>query len=404
MLAGIPRLYDELAQQHLLSMREMLFYAGPRQVGKTTTARYILNGVQENYYSWDVPEQRLSLLEGGQFVAQALGIRPTSGPTRVVFDELHKWPIWKDFLKGWYDGTPAARTLVTGSAHLNAFHSAGDSLMGRYLVYQYHPLSVAELLRPHPNNEGPLLQPPSPLSEQQWQSLWHSGGFPAPFLRDSERFTRQWRHLRKTQLLDEDLRDLTRIHELRLLGVLAELLTQQSGGLISKASLASKIGVSAPTISSWMSTLEAVYYLFAVPPWTANVSRSLLKEPKRYLWDWASVEDHGQRFENFLACALLKAVQFWTDHGLGQFGLHFVRDRDGREVDFLITRDQAPWLLVEAKLKRQPPTSSLHHFSQILQPAYSVQVDFEGPYEPTGIIETTSPQCVSARTFLSQLV
>jgi len=68
---------------------------------------------------------------------------------------------------------------------------------------------------------------------------------------------------------------------------------------------------------------------------------------------WSASTLKGARFENLMASALLKAVQLWNDRGLGRFSLHFLRDKDRREVDFLVTRQDRPWMLVEAKKKQE---------------------------------------------------
>ena len=88
---------------------------------------------------------------------------------------------------------------------------------------------------------------------------------------------------------------------------------------------------------------------FLVRPWYKNVSRSLRKEPKWFLRDWASIEDPGDKAETFVACHLLKAVDGWNDMGLGDFELGYLRDKEKREVDFLVARDGKPWFLVEVK-------------------------------------------------------
>lgn len=153
-----------------------------------------------------------------------------------------------------------------------------------------------------------------------------------------------------------------------------------------------------------MTVLNALYFSFSITPWSTNVARGLIKEPKYYLWDWSIIEDPGQRFENLTACALLKAVDFWNDHGMGKFGLHFVRDRDGREVDFLITKKGTPWILLECKLSNQTLAAALHHHSQQLRPDYTLQIVWEAPFTPASIEPSPLPQVVSGRTFLSQLI
>lgn len=84
---------------------------------------------------------------------------------------------------------------------------------------------------------------------------------------------------------------------------------------------------------------QGLFYCFRVRPWHRSVPKSLRKQPKLYLWDWSIVADTGARNENLVASHLLKAVHWWTDIGLGSFGLYYLRDKAKREIDFLVTRN-----------------------------------------------------------------
>ncbi len=287
----------------------MLILSGPRQVGKTTTVREA--GVQHGphtYLSWDNIRDRQTLLQGSDAIAQAAGLeRLHERLPLCILDEVHKYGRWKDLLKGVFDTHgQEMRLLVTGSARMDVFRSGGDSLMGRYFPYRMHPLSAAELVGPAlPGPE--LIAPPSPLEAEAFEALLRLGGFPEPLTKGSDRFWRRWRRLRSQQLLREDLRDLTRIQELDSVELLAELLRQRAGQQVSYSSLSRQIRASVDSIRRWVGTLETLYFCFAVRPWHSNISRSLRKGPKVYLWDWSQLDDEGARAENLVASALLKA-------------------------------------------------------------------------------------------------
>jgi len=110
--------------------------------------------------------------------------------------------------------------------------------------------------------------------------------------------------------------------------------------------LAKKVRVSVDAIRRWIKILESMYYLFTIQPWSTNIPRSLLKQPKTYLWDWSIISDHGAKVANFAASHLLKAMPWWNDNGFGEYGLYFLRDKEQREVDFVVIRshksNQAP--------------------------------------------------------------
>lgn len=403
----MDRLYDAVVREHFRENRQMLFLMGPRQVGKTTTALASATAIgASTYFSWDNPDHRRTLLAGPQAIAAALELDRLREDVPVcVLDEIHKYGKWKGLLKGLFDSYgDRAQFLVTGSARLDVFKAGGDSLMGRYFPYRMHPLSVAELVSTElPEDE--FIRPPTPVDEEQFQALMNHGGYPEPFLKDSDRFWRRWSATRTQQLMKEDLRDLTQVRELGQVETLAELVAHRIGQLVSYSSLSRDIGASVDSIRRWIRTLESLYYCFSVRPWHVNVTRSLRKEPKYFLWDWSQVKDPGARAENMVASALLKAVHVWSDRGQGSFALHFIRDKEKREVDFVVVRDGAPWFLVEVKQSGRASLSPhLHRFKEQTGARHAFQVAMDAPYVDRDCFAETEPVIVPARTFLSQLV
>ncbi|MEM8996057.1 MAG: DUF4143 domain-containing protein, partial [Acidobacteriota bacterium] len=246
---------------------------------------------------------------------------------------------------------------------------------------------------------------PSSIADEDWDALLRFGGFPEPFLRRDERFARRWRRLRHDLLFREDLRDLTRIQESARVQLLGQLVVQRAGQLVSYSTFAREVGASVDTVKRWLTTLKHLYFCFPLKPWHRNVARSLRKEPKYFLWDWSLVDDPGARFENLVACALLKAVHLWTDLGYGDFALHFVRDKDQREVDFLVVRDGEPWFLVEAKVSGSAGLSEgLTYYAQKLGVRLALQVARRLGDVGQSCWDLERPTRVPARTFLSQLV
>lgn len=400
------RIYHSIIDQHFLTNRQMVFFAGPRQVGKTTTSTEIGKSRSDFLYlNWDNADHRKLLLSGPTKVSEAAHLpQLTKRRPLLIFDEIHKYKKWKLFLKGFFDTyQKLVDILVTGSAKLDVFKRGGDSMMGRYFLYRYHPLSIREISDPSLSSE--LIRAPKQLNSTQFQNLWKFGGFPEPFIKASERFHYQWQSLRKNQLFNEDLRELTQIHEMKQMEVFANLLSLQASNQLSFSNLAEAVQISPDTSRRWIAALESLYYCFLVRPWAKKVSRSLKKEPKVYLWDWSTIKDPGARTENFVASHLLKAVHFWTDHGLGVFNLYYLKDKSKREVDFLITREEEPWFLVEVKKSMNHALSpELYYFQKQIQAKHAFQVVLDMDFISKDCFEYEQPTIVPLRTLLSQLV
>ncbi|MAF65386.1 MAG: hypothetical protein CMJ84_06985 [Planctomycetes bacterium] len=379
----------------------MAFVSGPRQVGKTTTCRS--SSRDSLYLDWDDQDDRRLILKGPRAVVEELGANKLSEhPTVVVLGELHKYARWKTFLKGLHDRyADRLRIVVTGSSRLDVFRRGGDSLMGRYLLYRMHPLTVGELLRrDSPESE---LASSSRLSKARFSALWDHGGFPEPLAKKDARFSRQWRRLRRQQLIREDVRDSTRIQELGQFEVLAAILEERSGAQLVYSSLARDVNVSVDTIRRWIGTLVSLHHGFLVRPWFRNVTKSLRKEPKWFLRDRSGIRNPGQRVETFVACHLLKAVETWTDLGFGEFELRYLRDKQKREVDLLVVRDGDPWFLAEVKRSETSISPHLHHFQRQTGAPHAFQVVVELDYVDADPFGEAEPCVVPARTLLSQL-
>ena len=351
-------------QKDALKSRKMAFVSGPRQVGKTTMARALLKD-KNNYFSWDESQFRKLWATHPEQILSSIGRGP------IALDELHKDRLWKRRLKGLYDmhghETPI---LVTGSAKLNIYRRGGDSLLGRYLPYRLHPFSVAERTTP--------LSPDKILSQFRttypWDDLLRLGGYPEPLLVGSEKKALRWSRLRLDRLAYEDTRDVKNISNLNAFRTLLDLVPHKVSSLFSIQSLQEDVGVAYATLRDWMLLSEMLYYGFFIKPYHKKITRTLKAMPKFYLYDVLQITQSSHRLENLTALHLLKACHFWTDTAEGLFELFFIRDKQQREVDFLVTQNKKPWLLVECKTGDKNISPHLIHFSKILAPDFSVQL------------------------------
>ena len=402
----MKRLYEVVLANHLRHDRQMLFLGGPRQVGKTTVSKTAQALTQDFIYlNWDYEEDQRLILQGPEAILAKHHLhRPLSQKAIITLDEIHKYKKWRNYLKGFYDKHyEHLQFVITGSSKLDVYRAAGDSLMGRYFPYRVHPLSVAELLDLTLRDEE--IREPKKLKADYFAALIQLGGFPEPFCKGTKQFYNRWIKLRTEQLFNLDIRELTRIQEIAQMKYLAVLLREQASQLSNFNNLAKLVRVTSDTIRSWVNTLTSFYYCYQVYPWSKNVKRSLIKQPKLYLWDWSEIKELGAKHENFIASHLLKAIHWWEDRGLGSYGLYYLRDKEKREVDFLVVKNDRPWFLVEVKSSHKDSISEqLYYFQQQTQAEHAFQVVIDLPYEEINCFDYHQPVIVSALTFLSQLV
>lgn len=333
----------------------MVFIGGPRQVGKTTLSKSLCYGNFAGgvYLNWDNDEDRSAILNKQWRADSPL----------IIFDELHKYPQWKRWIKGVYDTRESSQEyLVTGSARLDTYRRGGDSLMGRYHYWRLHPLTIDEL-------------PPHISSAEGLKRLLTMGGFPEPFLMNDEREARRWRRERFDRILREDIRDLESIRNIQLLSLFIDALRERVGGMITLSNLAGDLQISPKTAKSWLALIEKMYLAFPIYSYTKNISRAIQKPPKVYFYDNGDViEKDGARLENLIATTLLKRLHFIEDYHGYRCQLYYIRDKDGREVDFVTEVNNTIIDLIEVKNSDTDVSSHLKYYSQKLKPKNTIQI------------------------------
>lgn len=325
--------------------KKMVLVSGPRQVGKTTLSRQLFGSYA--YLNFDSGPDR-------EMIRRLEWDRKTK---LIIFDELHKMKNWKSWLKGVYDteGIPPA-ILVTGSARLDLYRRGGDSMAGRFFSYRLHPLSVREI-------RDYLQEKPEDAVHQ----LLRLGGFPEPYLGKDEEAASRWRRTHIDTIIRQDILDLERIRDLKSVEILIDLLRTRIGTPTSTYSLAEDLQVSPHTVGHWLQILEQLCVVFPVRPFHRNIARSLLKAPKYYFYDVGDVKDDlGARLENLVATALLRELHLIEDTTGRKTALHYLRDKERHEVDFLAVIDGCPVLMAEVKAGDDSFERSLFHFRRYL--------------------------------------
>lgn len=358
--------------EELSSTKPMVFLSGPRQSGKTTFAKMIASGFSNHtYFNWDLITDKKKLIEKPTFFEETTRHDP-SAPL-VIFDEIHKYKKWKNYLKGIYDRfSDHYRFFVLGSGRLNVFQKGGDSLAGRYFQFTLWPFTLAELANQRMPFSKFAANPIQILSDHRepaeiWESLGRLGGFPEPYLSGKETVYRRWSRNYRRQLIREDIRNLTAIKDIDHVEILFSLLPSKVGSPLSMASLGRDLQVSFNSVQNWIKAFESFYLVFLIKPWAKKISRAITKEKKLYLYDYASIPSPAARFENMVALELLRAVSNWNDLGISEFDLNYLRNKQREEVDFLICRESRPFLLVETKLTDDQVPKSLFKFQSVLK-------------------------------------
>ncbi len=326
--------------------KKMVLLAGPRQAGKTTLAKEIGDEFDSTIYlNYDSTGDRKIIKEESWLPSIEL----------LILDEIHKMPNWKTYLKGVYDTKPAhQKILVTGSARLEVFNQVGDSLAGRYFLHRLMPLSPAELKKVG--------------EETNLDRFIERGGFPEPFLFDNPIDAKRWRLQYVDSLLRIDVLDFENIHNLKAIRLIFDLLRERVGSPISYSSIAEDISISPNTVKKYISILEMLYVVFRVVPFSKNIARSLLKEPKIYFFDTGLVKGNdGIKFENFVGTCLFKHVLGLIDYQAENYSLYYLRTKDQKEVDFALVKDGKIERLIEVKHANHHVGSGLAYFHEKYQ-------------------------------------
>lgn len=335
---------------------KLVMLTGPRQAGKTTLARQLMQRFSRaQYLNWDVPADR-------QIIADHVW-SPRAG--LVVFDEIHKMRNWKAFLKGAWDGrSPEQAMLVTGSARMDTFRQGGESLAGRYRAWRLHPFSVRELV------EVAGYSPDAALDR-----LLVRGGFPEPCLATSDTDAARWRLQYANDLVREDVLEFSRVHEIRSLQLFVDLLRERVGSPVKLSSLAQMLQISPTTATRYLEILEALYIVFRVTPWHRDIARAILKEPKIYFFDSGLVKGgEGERLENAVAAMLHKHAHHCRDAEGREVGLYTIRDKEQHEIDFVLAEAGRIDQLIEVKTSDPVPSAYLHRLAEQFPEARAVQL------------------------------
>jgi len=332
---------------------KMVLVGGPRQVGKTTLALSLLDPPEiENpaYLNWDDLKSK-ELIRNGQLPA---------GSSLIVLDEIHKYKKWRNLIKGFFDKQKNKHQfLVTGSARIDHYAKGGDSLVGRYHLYRMHPLSVNEL---------------GLKSNSEIKKLIELGGFPEPYFLGDITEAKRWRRERLRRVALEDIRDLEQVKDISSVEHLLSILPPVISSQLSYQSLANEIEVDPKTVQKWIEIFDNLYITFRVNPYIPKKLKVVKRTPRLYFWDWGGLENSGAAFENLVGSNLLKYCHFIEDTQGDNMELRYLKDIEGREVDFVVLKNKKPIFAVECKFGDRACSPNLYYFKDKTEIPYFYQV------------------------------
>jgi len=350
--------------------KNLVLISGPRQAGKTTLAKDIAAKEPVSlYFNYDIPTNKARILQDPAFFEKV--DRKKGALPLIILDEIHKYIDWKNYLKGIYDGySDEFRFLVTGSGRLALSRKRGDSLAGRYRHFHLFPFTVGEIFSSSMGIKGDdiLLEIPErrPEVQEAWDTMFQVSGFPEPFLKGTKLKYQRWAKSYHSQVIRDDIRDEFAVRQVDSMETLYFLLSQCIGSPFSSSNHARTLNISHKTVSSWITVFERFSLIFKLRPYSKRISRSLVKEPKIYFYDYCRVQDAALRLENMIAVELSRAVTLWSDFGLGEYELWYLRNKEKEEVDFLVTKSGKPQFMVEAKLSDTAVSQHLMKFQNVL--------------------------------------
>ncbi len=315
----------------------VLIITGPRQSGKTTLSRML--APDSPYFSLEDPDVRAFATDDPRaFLRQSAG--------GAILDEIQRVPDLFSYLQGVVDADRRmGQFILTGSSQFELLETITQTLAGRASMLTLHPFSYREL---QANDRAPATI----------DDLLYAGLFPPIYDRPVE--PSAWLQDYVGTYLERDVRQILKVQDLAGFQRFTQLCAGRIGQLLNISSLASDAGITRVTANSWLSVLEASHLVFQVRPWFSNLSKRLIKAPKLYFCDpglaaWllgvrnpGHLRAHPQRgllFENWVMTELLKAH---TNRG-AKPSLHFLRDKEGHEIDALVETKPGTFQAVEIK-------------------------------------------------------
>lgn len=357
----MPLFYNRWQQhtiERALQTRRVLLISGARQCGKTTLAKELETSEDISYLTLDDPATRRVAESDPQGFVQHYG-------KTLVIDEVQRVPDLLLAIKIKVDeDTRAGQYLLTGSVNLKSSPGVRESLAGRIRKIRLRPLSQGEILGTSPDfldrafdrNFG---QPKQAYGRNAMIDISFRGGFPEvlPF-DDAER--KLWHRDYVDALLDHDLRDIANIRRRNAMSELVRILAAWSGKFMDVSAIGAGLSISRPTIETYINAIEALYLAERVSPWIHTDYGRVGNRSKLFMtdsglmssvlgWNREQVRMDADRSGKLIETFMFNEIAALVGASYGRYSLFHYRDREKREIDFLVEREDHALLGIEVK-------------------------------------------------------
>ena len=357
-----------------LHSRRVILLEGPRQCGKTTLAKHISLETEERAVYRTLDDQTLlnsAIDDPHGFVAH--------GDNLMIIDEVQRAPALLTAVKKDVDeNQKSGRFMLTGSANIQSLPKVKESLAGRVRKIRLRPLSEGELERKQPNFLRRLFLgdvqtlPSSDLNKDDYLARAIRGGFPEAVLMTVPRERQLWHRDYINALIERDLKDIANIRRQDSLLKLIEALAAWSSKFMDISAIGASLSLTHGTLESYINAFETLYLVDRVRPWTKTDYARIGKKDKLFLADTGLMasclnwtldkvrldgELNGKLMETFVYTQLAGLI----DVAAGEYSLSHYRDREKREVDFVIEDSSNRIIGIEVKAGTNIDSDSFKH-------------------------------------------
>ena len=351
-----PR-WQKATIKKMMLERRVLLLSGPRQSGKTTLA-HDLESDQTEYRTLDDG----TLREAAENDPQGFIKRNTK---TLIIDEVQRIPsLLPAIKKAGDEDTRPGQYLLTGSANIQSIPTIKESLAGRIAKIRLRQLTQGEMREIAPRFidsafKQSFLHSHAHYDRDALLEIAFRGGFPEP-MKLQDRGRKRWHTDYIDAILERDLKDITKIHRKNAMRELVNVLAAWSGKFMDLSAIGSGLSIQRSTIESYINALETLYLVERVYPWTKTDYDRVGKQNRLFMvdsglmssllrWKMDQVRLDSDRSGKLIETFAFNEIMAQVDAGDGRYELSHYRDREKREIDFLIEREDNALLGIEIK-------------------------------------------------------